>query len=150
MIPLNVFAIVVVSLMLVGFGGTMGGFFYGNHIGKALERGDRMEDDALIEKVSKAAQLAAGEAIAGITVKHTTIRQQADKEIRENTIYRDCSHSDGMWRRINEAYGAVGARGGELPATQPASGQDIRGHDQRVADGGAAVRPMPNGGARKP
>lgn len=125
------------------------GYAYGNRIGTQLERADRIADEALAAKAGEAAQLAAAEAIAGIQVKHTTIRTAVEKETRENTVYRDCAHPIGVQQRIAEAFAAVGTGGSELPAAGGAGRRHVRSDDQRPAAPAVAIRPVQNGGAGK-
>lgn len=65
-----------------------------------------------------AASAAAG-AIARISVRHTTIRQEAEREIQVRTEYRDCKHSPEQLQRINAALTGAPASsapgGGQLP-----------------------------------
>lgn len=62
-----------------------------------------VREERLIELAALKAQEAAAEAIAGIKVRHVTIRQELEKEIRENVVYRDCAASDRVFQLSNEA-----------------------------------------------
>lgn len=63
---------------------------------------------------TEASASAAGAAIAKLRPQITTIRQEAEREIRTNTIYAECRHSPGQLQRINAAL--TGA------ASEPAGG----------------------------
>ena len=75
-------------------------------VGISGVHGYRMGRDSVIASQAKAeavrletlhlAQLAAAEEIAKIQVVHTTIRQTAEKTIREIPVYRDCVNDPGV------------------------------------------------------
>jgi hypothetical protein len=69
--------------------------------------------------VAQIASEAAAEAIAKIKVQNTTIRQTLEKEVRENTIYRDCRSGPGPVGVLNATPGIAKAASapGELPRT---------------------------------
>lgn len=67
-------------------------------------------DDVRAETL-QIAQQGAAQAIATIEVKNVTITRKIEREIQENTVYRDCRHSPEQLRDINEAI--TGQRGPE-------------------------------------
>lgn len=71
--------------------------------------------------VAQIASEAAAEAISKIEVKNTTIRQTLEKEVRENTVYRDCRSGPGPVGLLNSTPGVAPAASspGELPRTGP-------------------------------
>ena len=113
------------------------------HMYRSLERPHFVVTAAItqgqIDKQSVAVSLAVESAasatagvIAKIRVQHTTIRQEVEREIRENVVYRDCQHSPVQLQRINAAL--TGARpepagGGKLPPADPADRPVIRRDD---------------------
>lgn len=85
--------------------------------GKSWQEGQQAKEEVLIQKAAEAAQMAAAEAISQIEVKNVTIKRQIEREVREVPAYRECVHSDGGLRVVNEALrGSQPAGGGKLPA----------------------------------
>jgi hypothetical protein len=68
--------------------------------------------------VAQIASEAAAEAIAKIKVQHTTVRQTLEKEVRENTVYRDCRSGDAALRMFNST---IPAEQATAPSKLPAS-----------------------------
>lgn len=71
-------------------------------------RGDKCELDGLrIEQAATSARdaaiEAASEAIAGISVKHTTINRKVEREVVERAVYKECRHTPEMLEAIREA-----------------------------------------------
>lgn len=64
---------------------------------------DHVKDVELIERTARAAELAASKAISNIQVKHVTIRQNLEKELTRDVVYRDCVASDRVLELTNEA-----------------------------------------------
>lgn len=89
-----------VLAVLLAFGG---GTWYGIGIGEDREFAKRAREEAIVEKVSQAAQASAAEAIAKIKPQNVTIKQEVEREIRTNTVYADCRNTPGGMRGINEA-----------------------------------------------
>lgn len=98
----------LVSLAVVAFMG------YG--AGQDAEIADQSRVAAAVEEAGKEAAKQSAEAISKLKVKHVTIKQQAETVIRDNPVYRDCSHPDGMLDTINQARGYEPAGSGVLPA----------------------------------
>lgn len=73
-------------------------------------------DDVRAETL-QIAQQGAAQAIATIEVKNVTITRKIEREIQENTVYRDCRHSAEQLRDINEAI--TGQRGPEPAGAGP-------------------------------
>lgn len=93
----------------------------GRHDGRSLAEGE----DAIAERVAARAAQASREesakAIARITVKHTTIQNRLEKEVRNVPVYTDpgCRLTPDGLRHLNAAL----ASGSELGASElPASG----------------------------
>lgn len=128
----------------------VGGYLMGRSDGKTIEAADRQSDEQLAAKVAAAAQTGAALAIAGIEIKHTTIRQRAEKEIRENTVYRnaECQHPAGVLRDINSALtGTEPAGGGQLPGADAAGRPELRRDDAEADRRGGAVPEVQGGSA---
>ncbi len=72
-------------------------------------------------KGEAAALKAAAEAIAKIEVKSETIIRPLRTEIRTNTVYRECKHSDDSVRNLNALItGTEPAASGVVPGTKRA------------------------------
>lgn len=82
---------------------TGGAYIKGRGDGTSIAKADQAEVLETVRKARAEAQLGAAEAIAAITVKHTTIRQTLEKEIHEKPVYRDCLHPADQLQRINTA-----------------------------------------------
>jgi hypothetical protein len=69
------------------------------------------------QKGEAAALKAAAEAIAKIEVKSEQLIQPVRVEIRTNTVYRDCKHSDDSLRNLNALIGGTEPTGsGVVPS----------------------------------
>lgn len=83
------------------------------------------KDDALVQKVSDAAQEGAARAIANIRIKNVTTLQTLEKEIVKVPDYSNCMHSDAGLRAINDALTNVASQpssiGGVPGNTSPAN-----------------------------
>ncbi len=126
----------------------LGGYLWGRSDGRALEAGQQVADEALIATVATAAQTAAAREIAGIEIKNTTIRQTVESKTRENTVYRDCRHADGVLDLVNAALtGTQPAGGGQLPVADSGAGRELRGDHHQAGGRGDSVPAVPDGGA---
>lgn len=106
----------IISAIAVGT--VAGAFFYGQHTGATAERAKQADVAQAIEATRKAAEQGAAEAIAQIKPRNVTIKQELQREIQTNTVYRDCRVPAVGVRIINEAITgkpAERASGGELP-----------------------------------
>lgn len=104
---------------LAGAAAVAGAFFYGQHLGASGERAAQQDRESVMREVYDRAALAAAEQIAKIEVKHVTQRQVLQREIVENVVYRDCVHSPGGLRAINDALVPGGTGGGAVPGVDP-------------------------------
>lgn len=114
------------SLKLIGAGivlaALIGAFFYGRSVGIDSVLADQAREDQIVAKVTDAAQKAAADEIAKIEVKHTTIRQQLETQIREKPILRECRADERVLGLINQAInGTEPAGGGELSGADPSN-----------------------------
>lgn len=85
----------IVIAVAAAFGG-------GLRTGRSLEEARQARLEAAIRRASDAAQQRAAEEIAKLRVVHTTVRHQAEKVIRENVVYRECT-TDPELRRLLDA-----------------------------------------------
>jgi len=97
-------------------------FFYGQEVGEdaALAKQKTIEDVA--EAVYDKAQQGAADAIAKLKPRNVTIRQELEREIQTNTVYRECRVPATGVRLANEALagGAEPVGGGQLPGADAA------------------------------
>lgn len=104
---------------LVALSGAVGAYFYGIHVGTNEEKVHRQDIEDVKREVIAASADAAASAIAKIEVKNTTIRQTLEKEVRENTVYRDCRSGMSAVQLLNATPGiaasGVTASRSELP-----------------------------------
>lgn len=97
-----------------------GAYLYGRHEGKQAAEGEAAIAERVAENAAKASREEAAKAIASITVKHQTIRQELEREIRTEPVYRDCAVTSSGLRSINAALSAGQvASNPELPAANP-------------------------------
>jgi hypothetical protein len=102
---MNAVLIAALAAVLTG----LGGFFYGQHTGKALCEAAVARDERVARLAGEAAQTAAAKAISEIEVKNVTQRQVIQREIVEKPVYRDCRHSPDGLRAVNDALAVPGS-----------------------------------------
>ncbi|MDP3625004.1 MAG: hypothetical protein Q8S12_00290 [Hydrogenophaga sp.] len=117
---MNPYAMLAAGALAVA--ATAGAFFYGQRIGAQGEIAKQAGIDAAVRDTREAAQQGAAAAIAALKPRNVTIRQELEREIQTNTVYRDCIVPAGGVRLANEALtGRPEPAGGvELPGAQPA------------------------------
>jgi ABC-type uncharacterized transport system ATPase component len=71
--------------------------------GKKIERANYNQQVVLINQVREEAARGAAEAIAKIEIKQVTIKQELQREILTNTVYRECQHNDVGMQLLNSA-----------------------------------------------
>lgn len=79
------------------------GVWCGRGIGETAEYAKRKREEAIIQGVQDAATTAAANEIAKIKPRNVTIRQEVEREIHTNTVYRDARHTSASMQLINEA-----------------------------------------------
>lgn len=92
----------------------------GRSDGKAVEVAERATLEEVARESREAAMQAAAEAIAGISVTHTTIRQKAEVITREVEVYREC-------RNDPQLVGLLDAARGNREPTEPTRGSELSG-----------------------
>lgn len=111
-------------VLLAALSVAVGAYFYGAHVGKAEEAAKQATQELLLAKITTAVQTTAADAIAGIQIHNTTIKQKTETLTREVPVYADCHNTPDVMRLLNDAIGgqsgAVSSGGGELPAASPA------------------------------
>ncbi len=108
-------------------GGLASSYVKGRSDGRALEIAERATLEELARVAREAAIQGAAEKIATIEVKHVTVRQKLETEIRERPVYRDCVADQRVLDTVNEAITGNPAPGsGELPAAGSNDGTDLR------------------------
>jgi len=138
--------------LLVAWGLSVSGVgFAAFDLGQDRAKADQADKQALVAEAVDAALGVASKAIASIEIKHQTIRQEVQREIRTNTIYADCRHSPGGLRAVNDALAGPGpgpAGGGELPPAGAAAGGHIRGDNGNAGGSRGDIPQVPRGGAQ--
>ena len=115
---MNLYVIIVAILAALGLAGVSG--WKGYHLGQDSVIAAQAKEAVVIQKVQAAAALGAAQEISKIEVKHTTVRQQLETEIREKPIYRDCVVSERVLGFVNQAItGSEPVDPGGLPAALP-------------------------------
>lgn len=108
---------VILAAVLVYGCSVAGAFVYGDGTGEARAVAKQAAVSAAIQQTREAAQQGAAAAIAALKPRNVTIRQEVQREIQTNTVYRDCRVPAGGVRGANEALTGQPQRagGGELP-----------------------------------
>lgn len=84
---------------------------------------EQKRQDELVQKI----QQSTAQQIAAIEVKHVTVRQQLETEIREKPVYRDCVADDRVLQLVNEAIaGTESAGSGVVSGTGADDRPDLR------------------------
>jgi hypothetical protein len=86
-----------------------GGYWQGRQDGRDSGEAQAAREERLARQIGQASADAAGQAIARIQVRHTTIRQEVEREILVRPEYRDCRHSPEQLQRLNAALAPPGA-----------------------------------------
>lgn len=139
-------------LALLGFGGTVGGYFYGRHEGKDLQKETQLESAQRVSQARDAMLTAASEAIGKLEVKQTTIRQEVQTLVKEVPVYRDarCVNTPDGLRLINAALTGTSQSPdpSQLSGTDAAHGSVVRGDGAEAGGSGGAVPQVPDSGPR--
>lgn len=80
-----------------------GSFWYGTDVGEAQCQAKQKTITEVAREVKEAAQAGAAEAIAKQRPRNTTIVNEVQREIQNNTVYAECKHTPAGLRGINEA-----------------------------------------------
>lgn len=110
----------LLGIVLVVGALTGGAYVRGRHDGENAEIASRQRVEDVRVAATEAAASAVASGLARMKVTNTTIHQTLEKEVRENTVYRDCRSGPGPVGLLNSTPGvapAASAPGGEqLPA----------------------------------
>lgn len=112
-----------------------GAYLQGRSDGRAVCQAEDARDQRVVALATEAAASATAAEIARIRVNHVTVRQEVEREVRENVVYRDCSHGVDQLHRINAALTGASAPqpagGSQLPAADTSNRPQLRrDHDQ--------------------
>lgn len=80
----------LLAVLVAWVASVVGAFFYGEGIGRDMEVAIQAREDKVVAVATEAAASAAAHAISKLTVRHTTVTNKLETEIREKPIYRDC------------------------------------------------------------
>lgn len=115
--------IILAAVLLVG---ALTGTAYrqGRADGEAKIEAQQNRENAIAAKASDAAASAIAAAIPKITVKHQTVRQELEREIRTNPVYlrADCDTGPDSLQRFNAAIPGAAASAVLGAGPVPASG----------------------------
>jgi len=95
------YVIGVAGLVLVGAATFGGRALY--EAGYTAARLETLSTETLIEQIALKSQEAAAHEIAKIQVKHVTIRQNLEKELTRDVVYRECVASPRVLELTNSA-----------------------------------------------
>lgn len=102
-------------VLLAGIIVIIGAFLGGYKAGYDMSEGQSAREERIAMQARDEALRVTATAIAGIEVKNTTIRQTVEREVRENTIYKSCAHTDDGLRLVNQALGNKSVGDSKLP-----------------------------------
>lgn len=131
----------IIAALVAVMGAGWGGF----RLGVDHQVASEVEKRQLVAEAVDAANNAAATAISKIVVRNSTIRQEVEREIRTNTVYADCRHSDAGLLGVNAALAgaqAVTLGDRQLPGADAPGGRDLRRDDGKAGGGGGAVPPV--------
>lgn len=113
----------LLASIIAGFALSVSAYLYGRHEGRQAADGEAAIAERVAEKAAQASREEAAKAISAITVRHQTIRQELEREIRTVPVYTDpnCAVTADGLRNINKAIapGSV-ASDPKLPDSSPA------------------------------
>lgn len=134
--------------VVVLIGGTIAAIFqYGVRTGEAAVRLEIAKNDQKFREAQDRITSAVAEAISKIEIKHTTIRQLAEKEIIREERYRECVHTPAVYGLLNDALADREPRqspgGSSVPGADGAAGRELRGNDAEAVRSDEAVPRVP-------
>jgi hypothetical protein len=98
-----------------------GAYIAGRHDGRSLAEGEAAVAERIAGQAAQASRESSAKAIAQITVRHTTIQNQLEREVRNVPVYTspDCRLTPDGMRHLNASIA-----GGQEPGSPelPASG----------------------------
>lgn len=89
----------IIAALLTG----LAGFFYGRTVGEEHCEAVSAREEKVAAIAGDAAASAAAAAIAKLRPIHQTTRATLEREVRENTVYRDCRSGPVSLRAFNAA-----------------------------------------------
>lgn len=102
--------------LLLALAAAGGAYWQGRQDGGAAAQAKVARDEDLVRKAGEAGADGAARAIARLQVRHTTIRQETEREIQVRTEYRDCRHGAEQLQRLNSALSGAPAASGPAGA----------------------------------
>lgn len=139
----------IIAALLAVMGAGWGGF----KLGVDHQVASEIDKRQVVAEAVDAANTATATAISKIVVRNSTIRQEVEREIRTQTVYADCRHTDAGLRGVNAALtGAqtIAPGDSQLPAPDPVGGRDLRRDNGQASGGGGAVLPVQGSSAAGP
>lgn len=135
------YLLVVVALIA---GAVTGGYRWGHGAAVDQQLADAARDQVLFDKV----QEGVAQAIAHMTIKNVTVRQEVQREVVEKPVYRDCRHDTRVMQLINAALtGEVPAGVGAVSGSGAIDRPELRGDDNKTRGSGGPVSAVPESGA---
>jgi hypothetical protein len=111
--------LIAVAVLLLS---TAGAYVSGRRDGQRIEQGKCLAKAAAVQEAAQIASQAAAEAIAGIKIENTTIRQKVEREI--HTIPADCAVPDGVLELTNQALTGQEPSSGSVSGVDPDGSRD--------------------------
>ena len=97
-------------------------FFYGVQVGEDKILARQQSTKEVVDEAIKARDLQTADLLANIEVKNVQLTQPVVREVRTNTVYRECVHTPAGLQALNNAIagGAQPPGGGQLPPADAA------------------------------
>ena len=140
-------ALAVVGVVVL-IGGSIAAIFqYGVRTGEAAVRLELAKNDAKFREAQDRITSAVADAISKIEIKHTTIKQFAEKEIIREERYRECVHTPAVYGLLNDALAdrepGESPGSSSMPRAGGADGRQLRSNDDEAVRGSEAVPRVP-------
>lgn len=107
--------------VVTAVGAVVGAYFTGVSAGTNAQIAKQAAVEEIVREVKEATAQVVADNIAKIEIRNTTIQGKVEREIRTNTVYAECKHTDDSMRYINEALTGQQQPGsadkGKLPRT---------------------------------
>jgi hypothetical protein len=97
---MNLYVAAGAALLAVAYSGAL--VYGGRQWGLDSCEAAKAREERLVKEASDAASKAAAQAIANLEIKHTTIKQTLEKEVRVIRDYGACKHSPDGLRALND------------------------------------------------
>lgn len=114
----------LIAALVAGIAAAAAGTYYAGHrAGVDSCQSQQQREADLIRQVKEATEKSIAAGLSNLKIENKTIVGRVEREIRTNTVYRDCVHAPGVLDDLNRALGHGAVRPGDraVPAPEPAA-----------------------------